>query len=416
MKFKVRQEELVEALNVIKNSKSFGKSSKGEVQSLFIKVENDKITFAAMNLLVWVKSFIFESDYDDVSNKDECFSVESNGSIFVNGEEFVNLTNTYQKGSILDIELNKDENGNKYLTVICSNLKKKGRKKTSKFLSVDPEYFEENPPEEERESVFVSTGFLKKAVESVEFASSSNDDTQHLGGVQVEIYGDSDISAFATDRTKICWYDSKGYDRKEEYINVFNPVKASFVSALKTLKDSEETVINIGKRYTILEQKHAIHGVPNVVIDDDEKESMPDWRKIASSQNDSFKTIVKLPLDFILNCIKTANSTSCSKYGLRIHFDSKEQSVVVSFNTIEDGSVQGVLYEEVEPLPDGSFEGEEIDGDIVIILDNIKDIMTKYSGENVIFKITDCFGTPIQIESAGESFKLITGVNECHED
>jgi len=407
MKCKIPQKQLVAALKTIKTSKALGKFDNDEEICLMISLdkENNKVGFIASNIGVWVGSSIESSDFVKEDNPDEVFEVEEDGEIFVEAREFISLIETFPSDCILQMSREEKKEIDNF-TVSILKSKQEGKKKSISFLSViKPKFFETSPPEEKRKRITVSGKEISKAVNSVEFASEVDTSRQHLWGIQVEIFGEKDISACTTDTYRICWYDKEGTSRDGESKTV-TPIKSSFVSALKCLDQKQDVHLDIGDKYTVLSQGGQWHGVPNAIqVGED---AMPEWRAIASSLKRRCRKHVDVPRKALLDCLKTATLTAGGRYGLRINFNSKEKHIVISVDSIGENCAVSSYMSETEPLDDECFSGE-IEDSVTFRAEHLKEIVGKFGSDSIRFHLQGSDQT-VMITDENEDFQYISSV------
>jgi DNA polymerase III sliding clamp (beta) subunit (PCNA family) len=408
MKFKVRQNELINALKIIKNSKAFTRSDDENSSNLLIKAnkESNQVEFIASNLEIWAGAFLNEKIFSKEEDIKSLFSVDGDGKVFVNIYEFIDVMYTYPPNFIIEFETIEKMGGKEkkskllYLEASCV----KGKKKTKKtgFLFREPKIFEETPPEETRENIGnIKVKDLFDAVNSVEFASGADDREKFLWGVQVELYKDG-INAVATDRNRVCYY--MGKTEKEDGITLC-PFKAGFYTALKNLLETEPVDFEIGQRRTIIRQKGIQwHSFPNIVFG--EKENMPDWRSLLEKFSQEDRVSIEIPKRVIIQSIDTALSASGGKFGMKMEFDSEAEEIKFSVKKIEIGGVINSMYEETEELLKNKFSFKESDREIkdgiIVSIESLKEIVSRSKGENIIFKVLDN-KSPILISNDGNT-------------
>lgn len=412
MKFKVCHSEMKKALEIIRNSKALNKASDDEGSVILIKVQDESVNLLASNFGVWANAKIEKrTDSDD---DQEVFEIEQEGEVFVEGNDFINMILQLPKNSdlIFEKEEKESDDGEKEnilkLTCVEKNSKKKSRSCT--FLITEPSFFENEPPEEEREECKLDNPvFLSDAVNSTEFVSSNDDKKQYLWGVNILVYGPDDIAACASDKVRITWYDRKGYNRDEEPLFNFTPIKSSLVAALKVLNPAEDLNIEIGERYTILRQNNQWHGIPNA-IEGGDGENLPNWRVITQTMEDNCNHEVKIPRETLCEFVKAATSSSCGKYGIQIHFDLPDKKYWLSVNQTSGGAVLKSTYKIEESINDENIiKGEDLDDSITLALEGFKEIINKYRSEFLVFKLIDCTNA-VQIIDEDANFRYITSV------
>jgi len=410
MKFKIRQNDLKNALNVIKGSKALGKidEENGSVIRVSSSKSPNEISFLSSNIGVWAGASIPESLFEGIDSKDDLFGVDEEGSVFVDGNDFISMMSQYPTGAVIEFEAISGEGDAKTFNAKCEDPSKKGRTRSSSFLVIDPPYFEENPPEEDREGVKVVPSALSRAVRSVEFMTGQSETETHLWGVQLEIHGEDDISSCASDKARVVWYDKQGYDRSgSSDPKKLNPIKTSFVAAIKGLDQSLPATIKIGERYTIVEQENQWHGVPNAVVNDGDR--LPEWRKLTSTLMENQQYSIEVSRQLLEDFIKTATSSSCGKYGISIHFDTEKEKVNLSINETKSGAVLRSTHQVEDSIPATDITGEHLNDGFVLSLDGFKEIVTKYKSDTVLFLIIDCHNA-IQIVDENADFRYITSV------
>lgn len=388
MKFKVDQQKLKECLNVIKGAKSLGRTDFENSSLIKIKAlqNQKKVIFYSSNLGVWAVSILNDVELDE--------SAEA----YVEGSDLIAIVAQATE----DSKINFVKEDNK-IKITCTTDKKK--KTVSSLLTSVPKYYDETPPKEPRNEIKVSANALHDAVFAVEFASSQDDRKQHLWGVQVEIYSAEDIVACASDKVRICWFDNNNPGRDQVKKVVFNPIKASFISAIRCLDLNKEVALRIGARYTVVAQDNQLHGIPNAVACGN-GETLPDWRSISAKLNSTCKTTLVISRELICDFIKSASSLSCGKYGVKITANTNDKKLILSANDIGNTLLKTTYETEDEIV---SFDGEVFDGSFTLTIDGFRDIVNKFKGDNVKIKIIDVH-SPIQILDDESNVKFITSV------
>jgi len=416
MRFEVRKKELEDALEVVKFSKALD-SPKEEIQtSILVKCKkengNDSISFTAADGGFWASSSINQSDSNQGS---EIIKVYEDGSAHVDGRSFIEIISQIPEDKLIKFNLVKKENGKDSFLQSQFDIKKNKDEYELGFILRDPQHFDEFPPAEEREDpVSINAKQLQEAVNSVEFATSEDERKQGLWGCQIEIYktknNDKKIATCGTDKARMCWYD-EGTSNLGDPLIIFYPIKAGFLSALKSLDASQDVVIESGEnaRHTILKQKNQWHAVPNVVSAED----MPDWRVLTNQIENSQKALVKLEKGPMILCINIAEKATGGKFGISIDINTsdKEKQAFFSLNRIESGSRIKLYMKRKLTLDKSEFSGEDIKETVILSIDSLKDIIRRYSGNKVVFGISGSTA-PIEIlgDNKDQKFKYITSV------
>ena len=415
MKFTVRQHELTKALSVIKNSAAMLKlSDSSSTIWLSIKTKKEEggdiIEFLANNSSVWAGSSIDKNcftDIDEMQLKDN-FNVEEDGIILVDSTSFLGKIFAYPKDAIMTFHVvskkgKNDSEPGKFLQVV-SQIGKKKKQVESGFLVKEDTHSEPKPRNEERKKITTQAGKLFEAVKSVEFAAGTQREEQFLSGCKVEFYDNGDdISTSATDRSRICWYDTKARQKREEEPVVVVPIKESFFSAIKNLDMADPVDILIGNEQTIIEQKHQWHAVPNII----DAESLPDWRDVVKRLAEEDRMSLKLPKTDVLDFIKRALTESSSKFGIKLSFDAQEKLITLAIQKIGNDNVLYSYHKEKIWLDDEDCCGDLKDTRILLTIENIRDIVSRYSSEKITFKIKDN-SLPVEVLSEQDKFEYIT--------
>ena len=311
---------------------------------------------------------------------------------------------TYPSERIVNFTTETVEKGDRtdsFLRVICERGKKEKVKKNG-FLLKSPDNFEEKPADEEVKHISISAKKIYDAVNSVEFASGSNENEQHLWGVQIEIRN-GEISACATDRERICYYDEIGATHEDSI--QFTPKKVALIASLKNMSLSAKLDLYVGEKRTRICQGNQEHIISNVVFSSD---AMPDWRSLAASISSEDRFSVKIDKDTILDCIKTATLSSGGKFGIKITFNTDEKKITFSIAKVEAGGVIRTDYEESDAMED--FEGSFNDS-IMLTIDSLKDIVSRSSSDVITFRVSDP-GKPIEVLNNKDNFRYIASVVE----
>lgn len=409
MHFEVRKKELEKALEIVKFSKALD-NPKEEIQtSIFVECKkgsnNNIINFTAADGGFWASSSIVES---------ETAKVQKAGSAHVDGRSFVEMISQIPEDKIIKFKLVKKDDGKDSFLESKYDMKKDKDEYELGFVLRDPQHFDEFPPQETRKSITVDVKQLREAINSVEFATSEDERKQGLWGCQVEIYktkeGKNKIAACGTDKARMCWYDDNT-DNLGEPSLIFYPIKAGFLSALKSLDPDQDVSIESGKevRHTIIKQETQWHAVPNVVSPED----MPDWRSLTKQIKGNQKSLVKLEKDSMIHCISQAEKATGGKFGISIDIDTigEDKKATFSLNRIESGSRIRLYMKRHLKLNESEFSGKEIKETIILSIDSLKDILRKYDGDKVIFGISGST-SPIEIlcNNEKQKFKYITSV------
>jgi DNA polymerase III sliding clamp (beta) subunit (PCNA family) len=419
MKFQVRQNELEKALNRIKTSKALGRPEEENFSSILIQAkkenEKNKIFFISSNTSAWASSVISQEYFETISGDDheKYFSIEEEGEVFVDGHTLINIINAYPQGININFEVktDKSKDGSEIIRNLVTSFSQKmpngkNQKRTNKYLIKEPSYFSAQPPQEERKEIKVSCKKFEDAILSVEFASSTDEKHRQLWGCFVEIHDDGDVSACATDKSKICWYDTEGLDRPDsEKAFKINPIKTTLVAAIKSLDSSKELTIKSGEKFIILQQDDQWHGIPTINVISEASDSDFKWREISKNISDLQEVTFKIPRKTLAECVKTSTATLGSKYGMKINFNSEQKKVNFSVQKIEGGGI--VNSDELEMELDDSQIIGETNTSIFLTIDSLKEVVTRYSSEDILVRLKDN-DTPIEFISEKNNFRYIT--------
>lgn len=416
MKFHVRQNELQKALNIIKSSRALGKPDEELFSTIKIEAfkEGDKnrIRFTATTTIAWASASINEEHFEELFGDDsykEIFDVEEYSTVYVDGHTLINVINGYPDNTILHFDVNKKKKGDDEISNLvceCSRNNKKEKKKST-FLIKVPSFFQETPPDEDREEVTLPAREFVDSVMSVEFTSSTDDKEREYWGVFIEVYG-AEVAACATDKQRICWYDKEGLARDTDGgCFKLTPIKPMLVAAIKGLDAKKELKIERGEKFTILRQDDRWHAIPNIIktSQGDEDEEF-DWRTISKGVHDAMEASVRIPRKTLKECAKLASSAGGGDFGIRIHFDTNNKTAHFTVEKIEGGGVS-CSHEEEIVLEDNQFDGE-LDETIILGIDSIAEIASRYNCDQVIFRVKDN-DTPIEMISEKDHFRFITG-------
>lgn len=407
MKFSIRKEELEMALKVIKDSKALSKINDDiGTSSIMIEVdsENKVLTLTSTNYHVWciakLDSSVF-ADYD--AELSTFFNMEESGEVFVDGFDFINVISGYPQDSLIHFSTSQ-KNGDvetRYLEGVVET--KRGKKIKNSFMTRTPEFFQKDPPVEERQVHTVPAKALYEAVNAVEFVSGTEDGHKHLWGVQIEIYED-EIAAMATDKKRICYYDIRGENRSDLDKGVHCvPIKLPLTSALKNLRMADTIDIHVGQKKTVLKQGWQTHVLPNVTFSN---QKLPDWREFAKKLNsDESRVNINLPKKSIDGCVKRAMLSSGGYYGIKIVVDTDSKQVEFSIQKVEESGIIQSKYSETEPLEEEQFSGRMVET-VVLTTDNLKDIISKSKSDTITFRIKDA-ASPMQIMNNEDHFGYI---------
>ena len=411
MEFIVRKEEIENGLKVIKDSKALTKSMDDGVSSLLIEVDKESQTLKLIssNYHVWciidINKDMFKSYEDEGISYEDFFLINESGSVFVDGNEFINVILGYPQSAVIKFTSEQKDSSVSTFYLEAFTETKRGKKIRNSFLIRTPQFFEKDPPQEDNKKVTISTEKIVKAVNAVEFVSGTNEKFKHLWGVQVEI-NNSNITAMSTDKKRICYFNPKveGEYNPEDTIT-FTPIKSPLVSALKSLDNNKDVDIYIGERKTILKQEWQMHVLPNVLFTEDQ--TLPNWRGFVSKFNgEEDRVSVKTSKASIEGCVKRALLSSGGCLGIKIDFDTNNKQIEFSVQKVEEsGLVQG-KYSETEPLEEGQYSGELVQT-VVISIDNLKDIISRSKSEIIDFRVKDSV-SPVFILNTEEDFGYIT--------
>lgn len=422
MEFNILTDMLIDALDVIKGSKALDKIDDKLVPPLCIEATNasgNQTKFLASSACVWSSSLVTDDDFASMTDAEKFFAVKDPGKYYVDGNLFIDVLSTYPKGTIVNIKIEekKDSNSEYLLKVVCERPGKKGRVKSTGFPVLEtPPYFEDEPVKEDRIEKKILAQSLATAINSVEFASGTDEKWRFCWGVQIELF-DNEISTFATDRFRLCWYDEKGFLRSGNQDNppvTFAPIKSSLVSAVKKLKLSDPVTLEIGPKYTILRQKNQYHAIPNIEpLPEDSEVRLPNWRGIAQSlEGDASRVSFKIPKKILMEFIRSAALVSNNKYGIKLCFDTDEKQIVLSVEQIESGGIFKSSHKEIEPIEDGSFSGS-LNHSFVLQIETLKEIISKLDSETIIFRLKkpgENEKEVVEIYTETSNFKYMTSV------
>ncbi|MCK9273304.1 hypothetical protein M0P65_07230 [Candidatus Gracilibacteria bacterium] len=415
MKFHVRQNEIQQALNIIKTSKALGKQDE-ELFSI-IKIESfqengkNRVRFTSANTIAWSSSTLNDEYFEELFGNDdykEFFNVEECSTVFVDGHTLINVISGYPDNTIINFDIKKKKKGDDEVSNLvceCSRNNKKEKKKST-FLVKIPSFFQETPPNEKRESITIPAREFVEAVSAVEFASSTDDKQREFWGVFIEIRN-GEVCSCATDKLRICWYDKKGLSRdiSGECFKLV-PIKATLVAALKGIDLKKDMTIECGEKFTILRQNDRWHAIPNIVKSTQSDGSSFDWRTIAKGIHDAMCASIRIPRKTLRECAKLASSAG-GEFGVRIHFDTKNKKTSFIVEKIEGGGGISCSHEEEILLEDNQFDGE-VDEIIILTIDSISEISSRYNCDQVTFRIKNN-DIPIEMLSEKDNFRFITG-------
>lgn len=410
MKFHIRQDEIAEAIAKINRAKSLAPTTDEVLSSLLIEVKriDDKpfVQFVSTNGGMWSTVSVDTADFLD-SELPVSFDVESEGRAHVEGQSFIDMILSYPTGVIINFELEKsDEESLGFLKVESRRLKR-GRVKKSGFAVKSIDFFPEDAPEEKREAIEVSASSFVSAVKSVEFASSGDEKFPHLQGCRIEIYGEDDIAACATDRKRICWNDGTGLERKsDEAKMIVNPINSSLVSVVGNLVLSDKVLIEAGPLYTVISQSNQRYVIPNVT----NASKFPDWRSIVSGISGSQSAEIKVSKKVLNDFFKSAMATVSSKFGMRFEFDTVgEKKIIMAIDRMETGNILTSYHTEEEPLDDDSISGEA-KGGVIVQIDEFKEAVGRISGDSVNIRVKDS-NSPLEIfGDEDDGFKYVLSI------
>jgi len=389
MDFTIIQNGIMSALNIVKGSKAFGKIIPEKDPILKIEVKKTKVTISATSGVCWCSSSILSSSYDK-----EFFSIESEGEVLIDGNSFIDMISTYKDDGLIHFFLKEENKGN----VLIAEWKSGKRKKTSSFLVNISEIFEEIHIKDKMSSLEVSPRFLKEAIEKVEFASSTEEETQFLWCVRIEVFDKCDISACAGDRKRISWFDPVSLDRDKEPQHVLFPTKDFILPVIKSLDLSSKVMISYGENYTTIKQDAQEHILPNVRVD---QEPLENWRQITKEATDRIKTKIKIKRKNLSNCIKASTISEFGRYGVLLQIDTENGEIVFSEEGFDNQTHVKVSHKETEPLENEEIEGDPFVGEMVIPLDSFRDIVGKCKDEYIVLSVFES-NRPVIISGSGE--------------
>lgn len=413
MEFSIERPALEKALKIIKNSKSIGRSGEEDSCNLLIRVKKDpnEIEFLTNNMVNWscsvINNDVLSKDYN-IENMESIFSVEEEGSSFVDVHEFIDIISTYPSNLKINfktvVKKNKKEDSPENIFLEASwkssDDGERKRKKKFGFLLKSPDYFEQKPQQEEQKSFSINASRLIEAVDHVEFASGTDIKDQYLWGCQLE-FQDEEIDACATNKQRICYYVESGKIKKlSENAHILCPKKIPLVAVLKNLDPSENVDISYGEKGSYLKQYNQWHYIQNVIFTHDH---MPDWRLIASRIALEERSEIGVRKDFISECLKTASSASNGRYGIKIGFNSEGKRVSFSVETVALGGMVKSTYTEDESTV---FITGDIDRSVVFPLENLRDFLSKVKGDVIVFRIKN--EDPSKENESKESLEMFT--------
>jgi len=390
MDFTIVQKGIMTALKVVKGSKAFGKINPEKDPILKIDVKKTKVTISATTGVCWCSYSIPLTSFGDP----ESFTIESEGEILVDGFSFIEMISTYKEDGLIHFFLKEENKG----SVLIAEWKSGKRKKTSSFLVNISEIFEEIHIKDKMTSFNVSPRFLKESIEKVEFASSTEEETQFLWCVRLEVFDTCDIAACAGDRKRISWFDPSVLDRKDDAKNIIFPTKDFILPVIKSLDLSLKVEISYGDNYTVIKQESQEHVLPNVRVD---QEPLENWRIITQDAMDRIKTKIKIKRKTLSNCIKASTISEFGRYGVLLQIDTNEKEITFSEEGFDNQTHVKVSHKETEPLEDDEIEGDAFVGEMVIPLDSFRDIVNKCGGEHIVLFVFES-NRPVVISGTGE--------------
>jgi len=419
MKFHVRQNELAKALNRLKVSKAIGKPEEEEFSTMLIqaKKENGKnvLKFTVTNTTAWASTSISQDYFEGLVGDDhnKLFDVEEEGELFVDGHPLINLINAYPESINVNFTVQSSKNSDgkdeakNLITSFSQKLSNgKTQKRTNQYLIKSPSYFNANPPDEDRKEVSIGADKLEKAIMAVEFASSMDEKHRQFWGCFLEIYSDS-VACCATDKSKICWFDREGLERDKEKESPFtvSPIKTTLVAAIKALSLDKPVTVRSGSKFIILEQDDQWHAIPSVQFGLDDETEVFDWRTISNNVSDTQEASFTIPRKTLLDCVKTSTATLGGKFGIKIRLNTENKKIIFSVQRIEGGGV--VNSDELDLELDDSQVTGDVDITIILTIDSIKEIATRYSSEDVVLRVKDN-DFPVEFVSSKDPFRYIT--------
>jgi len=392
MKFSIVKKELKKYLDNIKKSRAFSKTDDYVV--LKIVVKDGSVDFICSNIGIWACSSIVDN-----------VEIESDGEVYVDGTNFINIVETYPQDAMLVFSEEKEKDGKVRLLLQYTDRK---QEKQSAFLLITPDYFEDAPPNEDQKEVVVDTKSFVQAAKAVGFASSSHELERWMWGALIEVYDTDDISAFATDRSRIAWYDPKGFDyKRDKEFRLLNPIYPCLYPVLDCLDIKKDTQITYGENYTILKQDSQWHAIPNAIESRNEDDVLPDWRVLHKHLLEAIQTKISINKKALLQCIKTASYTSCKKYGLRFFIDTDNKEIVLAVDSTEVGGILKSYHKEKYTIDDNDISGEAFKGEIMMSVNSLKEDIEQINSDKITFCLIDDNSPMIIHGDESEHLKII---------
>lgn len=397
MKFKIKQNKLIETLNPIKTSRALGKYGDEYTCSILIEanIEEGFLEIVAFNLVAWSSS--------RTHVEEDVLSIEEGGITYLDGQEFISVISTYPKENYIEFTSEKNTNGD-ISSLNASCVRGKRTKKTI-FPAKEPKSFERYPEKEDDEQVFaVLAKDLSESVMAVEYVSSFDDRKKYLWGVQIEVH-ENGIVTFASDLHRMCYCDKNGVLEGDPKI-VIAPQKNPLLSIINSFSTDDIVSVKSGSKRTTLSSRGISHTIPNVTFSSEE---MPAWKeKVREIERGGEWVTVNVPKEDVLACIKTAQASASGKFGITIKFSYEEEAVEFSVTQIaNDGYFTSSMQEKI-PVDKTKFS-RELNTEIILTIEGFRDAVSKLSGEEVSFLVKDNIH-PIGIYSEKDKFGFITVV------
>jgi DNA polymerase-3 subunit beta len=342
MKVICTQENLKSGLFIV--SRIISQSSTLPIlNNILLKTENGQLQISATNLEVAVSTVI------------RC-KVEEDGEICVFARTVSDLVNNLP---------------NKNITLESSNgtlkIETENYHTTIKTLPADE--FPLIPKIEEKGSIIVGSGELKKALDQVIFAASTNQTQPEISGVVLKV-SDTALKIAATDRYRLAErklsFSKNTLGTKE----VIVPHKT--VAELSRIIGNQETEVTI----VMSETQISIHLDQTEIVSRLIDGSYPPYEEIIP---DSFSTTITTPRQGLVNALKTSGIFSQNNNSVKLEYSSDDQKLSILSGSQELGESDVNLPSQV----DGSS------GFVILNHRYILDCLNGIDEDAVLIKITN---------------------------
>ena len=381
MKFKINSNQFKETLKKVKNSKALDKTDESLSAILLEATSDGSLKIIAHNNAFWSRVELTKKDFEDCEEgADANFSIDEVGKVFVTGNNFIDIVNSYPKDVVLNAQLkhSKTKNKGEYLNVRYKA--PTGKSATTDFMSCKVKYFEEKPLEEKRQKITVPADKFIDAVDAVAFAvqvQAMDEAEQHLFGCRLEIY-DTYVCSSATNKKRICLY---GEDEEEDPNYILNPMANMLEPVLKNLDRNKDICLGYGEKTTMVEQGNQSYCIPNVL----EIDKIPDCRNIVKAKQGQQTVKIRIDKKELQRRLKAIALTAGKQFGMAISIDTENHSMCLSSKKLDESGMIKAIHEEVDPIRDTEIQllnGKHFKENILVNIEFFQDVLNKFADDH----------------------------------